>query len=74
MLIYQGLRGAAWTAICASYILGFRACALDRDRNFEDARVILDLTDPLDKFDFYLKGNLQELTVFDVGQKGVQTG
>lgn len=63
VMIYKGIRGAAWVMTYACSILGLNVCALDKDGNsipivgnYEDSQVVLDLASKESNCQLYLAG------------------
>lgn len=78
---YSGLRGAAWMATYASYILGLRMCAVKADgmpvpmtSSYEEAQVIFDVSAPESAGSLYLEGNLQDLITLETAQISIRNG
>lgn len=70
MLMYNGLKGAAWVVAYACSILGLKACALDGDGGpvpitgeYEDAMVVINLASQVSSCQLYLSGTITEKVI-----------
>ncbi|KAL4909750.1 hypothetical protein BDW74DRAFT_143656 [Aspergillus multicolor] len=78
---YTGLRGAAWMATYASYILGLRICALRADgtpvpmtSSYEEAQVIFEVSAPESAGGLYQEGDLQDLICLETAAVSINSG
>ncbi|KAE8149564.1 hypothetical protein BDV25DRAFT_156073 [Aspergillus avenaceus] len=72
VLIFKGIRGAAWTAAYASYILGLETCAVNRESapvpitsDYDSARVVFDLSSTETKCELFREGNILDFITFN---------
>ncbi|KAL3475478.1 hypothetical protein BJX99DRAFT_259421 [Aspergillus californicus] len=78
---YSGLRGAAWMATYASYILGLGTCAVRADSTpvpitsgYEEARVIFEVSASENTGGLYLERNLEDLISLETGPPSIFSG
>ncbi|RDW90059.1 uncharacterized protein DSM5745_01834 [Aspergillus mulundensis] len=78
---YTGLRGAAWMATYASYILGLRICAVTADgtavpmtSSYEGAQVIFEVSAPESTGGLYQEGDLQDLISLETAPVSINSG
>ncbi|KAJ5743683.1 hypothetical protein N7533_008553 [Penicillium manginii] len=72
VIIFKGIRGAAWIAAYTSYILGLPTCALDADErsvpitsNYDAAQIIFDVSSTEQNGGLYLEGEVLDLISLD---------
>ena len=70
ILIYNGIKGAAWVIVYACSILGLKACALDKDGDpvpitseYEDAMVVINLASQVSSCQLYLSGTITDQVI-----------
>jgi hypothetical protein len=72
VIIFKGMRGAAWIAAYTSYILGLSTCALDVDEgqvpitsSYDAAQIIFDVSSDDNSGELYLEGGIENLISLD---------
>ncbi|KAJ5770983.1 uncharacterized protein N7511_003034 [Penicillium nucicola] len=72
VIIFKGMRGAAWIAAYTSYVLGLSTCALDVDEgqvpitsSYDAAQIIFDVSSDENSGELYLEGGIEDLISFD---------